>query len=305
MKVALVGIGKIACDQHIPNITSSPDWELAATVSRNATVGDVESYTSFDEMLQARPDIQVVSLTMPPKPRFEYAAKALMAGRHVMLEKPPGASLSECQALERLAKELGLSIFATWHSRFATCIPVAKNWLAKRHLKRLEIIWKEDVRKWHPGQDWIWEPGGMGVFDPGINALSILTEILSDPVHVTEATLDIPSNCQTPIAAKLQFAHPLGANVSAEFDWLQTGTQTWTIEAETDDGTMVLSSGGAVLHVDGVEIAADDDREYARLYERMFALVQSGQSEMDLSPLVHVADAFMLGRRKTVDPFHF
>ena len=40
------------------------------------------------------------------------------------------------------------------------------------------IIWKEDVHHWHPGQRWIWEPGGFGVFDPGINALSVLTEIL-------------------------------------------------------------------------------------------------------------------------------
>ena len=34
MKVALVGIGKIALDQHVPALTASPDWELAATVSR-------------------------------------------------------------------------------------------------------------------------------------------------------------------------------------------------------------------------------------------------------------------------------
>jgi hypothetical protein len=41
----------------------------------------------------------------------------------------------------------------------------------------VEIVWHEDVRKWHPGQQWIWEPGGFGVFDPGINALSIATRI--------------------------------------------------------------------------------------------------------------------------------
>jgi D-galactose 1-dehydrogenase len=54
--------------------------------------------------------------------------------------------------------------------------PPAKAWLAgKRQVARGRITWREDVRKWHPGQDWVFEPGGMGVFDPGINALSILT----------------------------------------------------------------------------------------------------------------------------------
>ena len=38
MKIALVGIGKIALDQHVPAIAASPDWELAATVSRNDQV---------------------------------------------------------------------------------------------------------------------------------------------------------------------------------------------------------------------------------------------------------------------------
>ena len=32
--------------------------------------------------------------------------------------------------------------------------------------------------RWHPGQEWIWQAGGFGVFDPGINALSIVTRIL-------------------------------------------------------------------------------------------------------------------------------
>ena len=51
------------------------------------------------------------------------------------------------------------------------------DWLAGRTIRRVECTWKEDVRVWHPGQAWIWEPG-IGVFDPGINALSVLTRIL-------------------------------------------------------------------------------------------------------------------------------
>ena len=48
----------------------------------------------------------------------------------------------------------------------------------------MEILWHEDVHKWHPGQQWIWEPGGFGVFDPGINAFSIATKIFPGGLFV-------------------------------------------------------------------------------------------------------------------------
>ena len=302
MKLALVGIGKIALDQHVPAIAASADWDLAATVSRKGTVEGVEAHTDFAAFLAQRPDITVVSLTMPPVPRHAYAEAALKAGRHVMLEKPPGATLSEVHALTALAAENGLTLYATWHSRMAYAVAPAKAWLADKTLRRAHITWREDVRRWHPGQTWVFEPGGMGVFDPGINALSILTEILPEPVHLTAAALTYPENCQTPIAAELTFE----GNVTADFDWRQEGPQTWDIEVETNAGTLALRMGGNRLEIDGVELAGENSimGEYPALYARMAELVAKGQSEVDLAPATHVADAFTLGRRITTDPFY-
>lgn len=307
MQVALVGIGKIALDQHVPAIAASPDWDLAATVSRAGQVPGVEAYTDFTEMLEARPDVRVVSLCLPPVPRFAYAAEAIRARRHVMLEKPPGATLSECHALEALAREMRVSLFATWHSREADRVAAARAWLADKRLKRLRITWKESVRRWHPGQAWIWEPGGLGVFDPGINALSILTRILPVPVHLAEAVLEVPENVQTPIAASLRFWHPDTRDVSAVFDWREEGEQTWLIEAETDAGRMRLSEGGALLEVEGDDPVSPETAplsgEYPRLYAAMAGLVQDGGIDMDLAPMRLVADAFTIGRRVSVEPF--
>jgi len=305
MKIALVGIGKIAVDQHVPAIVQGDDWELAATVSRQGSVEGVEAFTDLGHMLEARPDIPVVSLCLPPVPRFDYAMQALAAGRHVMLEKPPGATLAECHALERVARAAGLTLFATWHSREADMVAAAKAWLADKRLKALTVTWKEDVRRWHPGQAWIWQPGGLGVFDPGINALSIVTEILPDDLHVTGAVLEVPGNCQTPIAAQIDFHHPGGAQVKAIFDWRQDGDQIWEIEAVTTEGTLLLRDGGALMEIDGVPHgeAAALAGEYPRLYKRMADLVLQGRSDVDLRPMTLVADAFTLGRREIVAPF--
>lgn len=305
MEIALVGIGKIAVDQHVPAIAQSPDWDLSATVSRNGSVSGVPAYTDLDRMLEDRPDIRVVSLCLPPIPRFEYAKVAIKARRHVMLEKPPGATLSECHELAELAEKHRVSLYATWHSRQADMVPAAKAWLADKVLRHLKITWRENVRQWHPNQDWVFEAGGLGVFDPGINALSILTEILPDPVHLTSAELHFPGNRETPIAATCRFSHSAGADVSLELDWLEPGEPKWTIEAETEQGRMLLENGGGKLTIDGRIVDEHDGLagEYPRLYAQMAQLVRRGGIDMDLSPLRHVADAFLLGKRVTAPAF--
>lgn len=303
MKIALVGIGKIALDQHVPALEASPDWELAATVSRQGTVPGVESFTDIGAMLEARPDIGAVSLCLPPVPRFDVAQAVLKAGRHLMLEKPPGATLAEVHALADLAKAQGVTIYATWHSRMAMAVAAARDWLAGRTIHSGRITWREDVRKWHPGQDWIFEAGGMGVFDPGINALSILTAILPEPVRLLSADLDFPANRQAPIAARLQFSQ----QIEADFDFRQEGPQTWDMEFQTDAGAMALRMGGNRLEIDGRHVGGADDimGEYPALYARMAGLIAAGKRETDLVPMVLVADAFTLGRRNTVADFHF
>jgi D-galactose 1-dehydrogenase len=303
MKIALVGIGKIARDQHVPALAASSDWELAATVSRSGTVDGVEAFTDFAAMLAARPEVGVVSLCLPPQPRYPYAEAALLAGRHVMLEKPPGQTLAEVHALQALAARQGVTLYATWHSRMAEAVAPARAWLADKTIRRARIIWREDVRKWHPGQDWVFEPGGMGVFDPGINALSILTEILPAPVHVTAAELEFPANRDTPIAARIAFS----GGITADFDWRQEGPQTWDIAVETDGGLLELKMGGNRLFLDGREVAGEDTimGEYPKLYARMADLVRAGQSDVDLAPMVHVADALTLGKRVVTDAFLF
>ncbi|MFF0948891.1 Gfo/Idh/MocA family protein [Rhizobium leguminosarum] len=304
INLAIVGVGKIVRDQHLPSIAKNPDFELVATASRHGTVEGVKSYTTIEAMLDAEPSIDAVSLCMPPQYRYEAAYKALVAGKHVFLEKPPGATLSEVADLEALANKQGASLFASWHSRYAPGVEAAKAFLAATTIKSVHVIWKEDVRHWHPNQEWIWQAGGLGVFDPGINALSIVTHILPRPIFITEAVLEFPENRDAPIAADIRFRNADGLPVHAEFDWRQTGKQSWDIVAETAAGQMVLAEGGAKLLIDGALRFAEPEQEYPSLYRRFAEIIKAGKSDVDLAPLRHVADAFMLGKRKFVDAFH-
>ena len=302
IRIGLVGVGKIARDQHLPVIGASPDFTLAAVASRQGTTDGVPNHRTLSEMLAARHGLEAVALCQPPQARFEAALAAIEAGLHVFLEKPPGASLAEVGLLAAAARARGVSLFASWHSRYASGVEPARRWLAGRRIRAVSIAWMEDVRHWHPGQDWIWDAGGMGVFDPGINALSIATHILP-PFFLTGATLSVPENRQAPIAADLRFTDAAGTPIRAVFDWRQTGPQTWDIRVETEDGFLVLSRGGAVLTIDGRDQPLPPEAEYRGLYDRFAALVRSGASDVDLNPLTHVADAFLRGERRLVEAF--
>ena len=301
--IAIVGYGKIARDQHAPNIARSPDFDLVAVASRHDHAPGLPAFETIEALLASDVACDAVALCQPPQARFAAALAAIRAGKHVFLEKPPGATLSEVEALSAEARAHGVSLFASWHSRFAPGVAAARAWLAAHPPRSVEIVWKEDVRQWHPGQQWIWEAGGLGVFDPGINALSILTEIMPEPVFVERCTLSFPANRQTPIAADLLFSCPSGATLHADFDWRQTGHQTWDIRAESDAGTLLLSEGGSRLSLAGEAQSLGDEAEYAGLYARFATLIAEGRSEVDVAPLRHVADAFLRGERRIVEAF--
>jgi D-galactose 1-dehydrogenase len=309
-KIAIVGVGKIAIDQHVPSIAETGVMELAALVSqRGVTLEGVRTFRTQAEMLAAMPEVEAVAICTPPDVRYGYVREALKAGRHVLMEKPPTASLMELADLEALARTSGRTLFGTWHSQFNSAVDAARDILSAHPVRSIAVTWKEDVRRWHPGQEWIWQPGGFGVFDPGINALSILTKILPFPTFVSKAALKFPANRDTPIAASLELRAPADAGVGsygAEFDWRQEGDQTWTIAIDLKDGRRLeLLRGGTCMTINGVTQIEDTDKEYRHIYRRFDQLVATSAIDVDAAPLRIVADSFLVGQRLVVDAFNW
>lgn len=309
-KVGIVGYGKIAHDQHAPAIMASRDFELAAVSnvgSGNAPAG-VQCFRTVSEMLQSAPDLDAVSLCTPPAPRRLIAAQCLSAGKHVLLEKPPAATVAEVNDIAERAQATGKVVFAAYHAQHNAAVKVAAEALANQTLKTLQVIWKEDIRRWHPGQDWSLSAGGFGIFDPGINAFSILTRVLPQRVFISAANLSFPSNRQAPIAADLTFSTGSAADgeLKGTFDWRQSGSQTWEIAIETVEGVKLhLADGGSKLEIAGQPPLVGPADEYPDIYREFGELVEAGRSKVDTAPFQLVADAFMIGRRTDVEAFEF
>ncbi|MDI7775292.1 Gfo/Idh/MocA family oxidoreductase [Asticcacaulis sp. EMRT-3] len=298
LKIGLIGLGKIAVDQHIPSIHANPGLELVAGCSPHARPEGVVAYPDLGAMMAAHPEIEAIAICTPPQIRHAIAKQVIGMGRHVFLEKPPAATLGEAEAIKVMAAQKGVSLLASWHSRFAPAVEATRAWIVERAIKNITIHWKENVRQWHPGQTWIFEAGGMGVFDPGINSLSILTRILPDTVLVKKADLHVPVNCAAPIQVEMDMTTEAGLPIRAEYDFLQTGIQTWSIFVESAAGErLTLSMGGTEMEIDGRVVIKEKEAEYPGLYQHFHDLVRAGKSDADFSPLRIVADAMLVGQR--------
>lgn len=305
LKIGLVGLGKIAVDQHIPAIRGNKKLELVAGCSPASAPDGVLRHPDMGSMLAAHPEIEAVAICTPPQVRHQLACEAIAAGKHVFLEKPPAATLGEAASIAAMAAQHGVTVLAGWHSRFAPGVESARNWMLARPIKAIQVRWKENVRQWHPGQKWIFEAGGMGVFDPGINALSILTRLLDGHALVRKAALHVPSNCSAPIQAELEMVSERGIPIDAQFDFLQVGQQTWSILVESAAGdTMALHLGGRIMEVNGKVVLDEPEREYPAMYQHFLQLVADGRADVDFSPLQAVADAFLVGKLHSAEPYH-
>ena len=158
--------------------------------------------------------------------------------------------------------------------------------------------------RWHPGQRWIWQAGGFGVLDPGINALSILTRLIAEPIFPHSALLSVPANLEAPIAAELGLLTAGGIEIAVSLDFRHAGPQTWDIDFET---TRVPSNSppGVDVTVGGRPVRGDLQLhgEYISIYRTYAELIAAGRSEVDARPLKLVADIFLTGKQVAVAPF--
>lgn len=304
LRLALAGMGQIARASHVPAITTDPGLVLAGTIDPRADAGlpGIAHAASLEE-LRAQIAFDALVIATPPAPRAVLAHEAIGAGIAVMLEKPPAATMRDVAALVGAAQASGVPLFAAWHTQMAPAVQPVREWLGGRTVRDIAISWREDIRQWHPGQDWLLAEGGFGAFDPGINALSLLCAIVAEDLRIERADLHVPQGRGAAIRADLALRLDSGAAVAAMFDILHPGMPQWEIRIQADHGAIVIGAGGHSLLVNGIETALPKVAEYSALYRRFARVVDAGAVEVDARPLALVEQALRLARRHDAPRF--
>ena len=114
IKTGLAAFGMSGQIFHAPFISTNPAFELTAITERSKELSK-ERYPSarivrsFDELI-AIEELELVVVNTPDSTHYEYARKALEAGKHVIVEKPFTTTVEQGQHLIELAKSKGLAL---------------------------------------------------------------------------------------------------------------------------------------------------------------------------------------------------
>jgi len=119
IKVGIAGFGLAGRVFHAPFVSAVPGLGLSAFFQRSgdtaqAAYPSAHIARSLEELL--RSDIDLVVVATPNATHFEFAKAALLAGKHVVVDKPVTGTSAEAAELTALALSRGL-IFAPFHNR--------------------------------------------------------------------------------------------------------------------------------------------------------------------------------------------
>lgn len=133
------------------------------------------------EML-AREDVQIVVNLTTPKHHYEVTKQALLAGKHVYVEKPLTLSLEEGTALVQLAKEKGLMLGCAPDTFLGAglqlCRKLIDDGFIGRPVAATAFMACHGHESWHPAPEFYYQAGGGPMFDMGPYYLTALASLL-------------------------------------------------------------------------------------------------------------------------------
>ncbi|AUN29514.1 oxidoreductase [Niveispirillum cyanobacteriorum] len=196
LRTALVGFGYAGQTFHAPLIAATAGLELACIVSSNA--GKVRQY--WGEDVAVTPDINVVLadsgidlvvIATPNDTHADLTRRALLAGKHVVVDKPFTVTLDEARALAALEQQTGrvLSIFHNrrWDSDFLTLSRLIKDGTLGRvtqfesHFDRFRLVprdrWRERAGVAGAG---LWYDLGPHILDQALCLFGRPVDLLAD-----------------------------------------------------------------------------------------------------------------------------
>lgn len=201
------------------------------------------SYGSAEELL-ADPDINVVHITSPNHLHFAHAKAALLAGKHVVCEKPLAMNSQESGELVALAQKTKLVNAVNFNLRYYPLSQQAREMVRGGELGRVYIVQGSYLQDWLLlPTDWNWrletELGGnmRAVSDIGSHWIDLTTFITGLKV---EAVL---ADFQTFLPVRKKPAHPIETYTGK----MQTATEYVEQPINTEDYASVLLryEGGA------------------------------------------------------------
>lgn len=144
--IGILGAGPIAQAAHFDATRKARNAELVAIcdaaedlLQRAAAIHQPQiTYTDFDAML-ADPQVDAVIIGVADQFHVPLAQRALLAGKHVLVEKPLGVGVEECEALRQVVVETGLVLQIGNNKRFDPGFAFAHTFIQEQMGQRMAL----------------------------------------------------------------------------------------------------------------------------------------------------------------------
>jgi len=197
LPLAICGLGRFATRRIIPAIAVCQNVELVAVIDRsgktNCLPPHVRRFESLDHYIDAKPSGAVYVAT-PNYLHAQNSMQCLLAGLHVLCEKPMATNSRDCQAMALASLKLNLHLRVGHMLRYSPALQLARRWLQNGLIGEPNAIstffhydLPENNRPWafHKGL-----AGGGALMDAGIHCIDAIRFLLGDPVIALGAMTD-------------------------------------------------------------------------------------------------------------------
>jgi len=211
---------------HAPFLSTNPAFKLKAVVERHEkkAVGrypDIISYNNIDELLNDE-EIELVVVNTPNFLHFENAKQALLAGKHVLIEKPAAATSAEVKILYDLGREVGKHVMLYQNRRWDSGFLSVKEIIESGRLGELiEVQFRMDRYKAEIGPKLFKEkkdmPANGIVYDLGAHLIDNVICLFGKPLSFDKVTAIHREGSEVPdfFTCRLSYPHQLNVYVSA------------------------------------------------------------------------------------------
>ncbi len=161
IKFAVIGYGHIG-KRHAEMVRRNPNSELIAVCdilpakeNKAEDIG-VPYFTSYDELLEANLDINVINICVPNGLHFDYTIKALEKYKHVVVEKPIALSRNEAEKMTFKSLEVSRHVFCVMQNRYSPPSEWLKEIVSNKTIGdplmvQLNCYWNRDDRYYKKG----------------------------------------------------------------------------------------------------------------------------------------------------------
>ncbi|TGE26748.1 Gfo/Idh/MocA family oxidoreductase [Hymenobacter metallicola] len=149
IRTGLLAYGMSGKVFHAPFVATHPGFELTAVTERSRKEAQrqypaVVSYDSVEALL-ADDSLELIVVNTPSNTHADFTRQALLAGKHVLLEKPVATSPDEVRDLWGLARQQGKHLLAYQNRRWDSDFQLVKHVVESGQLGQLiEVTFRYD-----------------------------------------------------------------------------------------------------------------------------------------------------------------